>query len=152
MSYHWTRNCTLLYDTAETHQLKLFSCLDLLTNANTRALIYPPSADTAHLQCTSLAHRPVTIATQLWLHSLATDTLTYATYIDTQVRGRILWSDMHDWLLSLFFYPLAGSQFQRCLNSHFGVTLSEEEQRGVLRKYDKRRTGGWSTTGSSVLR
>ena len=37
--------------------------------------------------------------------------------------------------------PLAGSQFQRCLNSHFGVTLSEEEQRGVLRKYDKRGTG-----------
>ena len=39
------------------------------------------------------------------------------------------------------FSPLSGSQFQRCLNSHFGVTLSEEEQRGVLRKYDKKGTG-----------
>ena len=43
--------------------------------------------------------------------------------------------------VSLSLSPLAGSQFQRCLNSHFGVTLSEEEQRGVLRKYDKRGTG-----------
>ena len=54
-------------------------------------------------------------------------------------------SDMHDWLLSLSLSlslsPLAGSQFQRRLNSHFGVTLSEEEQRRVLRKYDKRGTG-----------
>ena len=37
--------------------------------------------------------------------------------------------------------PLAGSQFQRYLNSHFGVTLSEEEQRGVLRKYEGDRGG-----------
>ena len=51
------------------------------------------------------------------------------------------YSETHDCLGTPHLSPLAGFQFQRCLSSHFGVTLSEDEQRGVLRKYDTKGTG-----------
>ena len=39
------------------------------------------------------------------------------------------------------FLPPPGTQFQRCLNVHFGITLSEAECEEVLRKYDTKKNG-----------